>query len=42
MIPKTDQAPVQAPAPKREIAQEPTPKIKKVEPVVADSEEMDF
>ena len=42
MIPKTDQAPAQAPAPKREIVQEPTPKIKKVEPVVADSEEMDF
>ena len=42
MIPKTDQAPAQTPVQKREPVQESVPKTKKVEPVVADSEEMDF
>jgi hypothetical protein len=42
MIPKTDQAPAQTPVQKREVVQESAPKIKKAEPVVADSEEMDF
>lgn len=42
MVPKTEQSSASTPSAKREAAPEPAPKVKKPEPVPADSEEMDF